>query len=103
MATLSSAIYDPDDPTSSFGTSGILQMMVHILMGISYAKEYVELMNIFRGLVKAKEYSRRALRLTSLIQFNAANYSVWHFRRLCLDNVGTCLSKELDWVTTCWE
>ena len=103
MATLSSAIYDPDDPTSSFQDIQVILQDdgPHPVVPISYAKEYVELMNIFRGLVKAKEYSRRALRLTEdLIQFNAANYSVWHFRRLCLDNVGdTDLSKELDWVT----
>ena len=96
--------YDQDDPKNSFQDIEIVLQDdgPHPVVPISYAKEYVELMNIFRGLVKIKEYSKRALRLTQdLIQFNAANYSVWHFRRLCLVNVGDAsdLANELDWVT----
>eukprot|EP00943_MAST-04B_sp_MAST-4B-sp1_P004373 g4373.t1 len=104
MATIASKLeYDVDDPKNSFQDITVILQDdgPNPVVPISYSREYVELMNIFRGLVKIKEYSKRALRLTEdIIQFNAANYSVWHFRRLCLVTAGNAdLSKELEWVT----
>jgi protein farnesyltransferase/geranylgeranyltransferase type-1 subunit alpha len=42
-----------------------------------------------RAILKADERSARALELTSIgLRLNPANYTVWHFRRLCLEKIG---------------
>ena len=57
---------------------------------IDYPPRFVQAYNYFRALLVVvdgppPEYSLRALRLTELcLEQNAANYTVWHYRRLCL-------------------
>jgi len=44
-------------------------------------------MDYFRAILKKNEISQRALDLTSkVINGNPANYTAWHFRRLCYLN-----------------
>jgi protein farnesyltransferase/geranylgeranyltransferase type-1 subunit alpha len=61
----------------------------HPVCRIDYKKDFVIAYDYLRAILKADERSERALRLTALcLQLNPANYSVWHFRRLCLRAVG---------------
>ena len=72
----------------------------HPVVPISYSQGYVELMDIFRGLLAVDEVSARGLRLTTeLMGYNAANYTLWHYRRKCLKSIGADLHEELSWVT----
>jgi len=57
-------------------------------------------MNYFRAVMQRDERSERALELTAeVIALNAANYSVWYYRRLLIDDLKVDLLKELEFVT----
>jgi protein farnesyltransferase/geranylgeranyltransferase type-1 subunit alpha len=57
---------------------------------IAYTPQYIDTMNYFRALYAAGERSERALEVTSaVVRLNAANYTAWHLRRLCLEAVRT--------------
>ena len=52
------------------------------LCAIDYPEEYSNIMNIFRSIVNINEKSERVLLLTEeLLSMNAANYTVWQYRR----------------------
>mmetsp|Transcript_5280 Transcript_5280/g.19339 ORF Transcript_5280/g.19339 Transcript_5280/m.19339 type:complete len:260 (+) Transcript_5280:349-1128(+) len=58
------------------------------IVQIQYSDEYSQVMDIFRAVLKSKEYSPRALRLTEdAIGLNSSNYTVWWYRRRVLDSV----------------
>jgi len=64
----------------------------------SYTEQFVETMNYFRAIMKKNEKSERALKLTGeVIAMNAANYTAWHYRRLCLFGLKSDLKEELKW------
>jgi len=66
---------------------------------IAYRPDFKESMDYFRAILKKNELSLRALKLTHLvISGNAANYTAWHFRRLCLFALNADLEQELKWV-----
>ncbi|CAL5073357.1 unnamed protein product [Urochloa decumbens] len=66
---------------------------------IAYRNDFREVMDYFRALYFAGERSPRALRLTSeAIELNPGNYTVWHFRRLILEALGSDLLEERDFV-----
>ncbi|KAF5094959.1 hypothetical protein D0Z03_001942 [Geotrichum reessii] len=51
------------------------------LVQIMYSPEYKEATGLLRALMAKHEYSPRALALTeSIIEFNSAHYTVWHYR-----------------------
>mmetsp|Transcript_9096 Transcript_9096/g.27896 ORF Transcript_9096/g.27896 Transcript_9096/m.27896 type:complete len:366 (+) Transcript_9096:94-1191(+) len=54
--------------------------------GIHYPEEYRRLMEKFRAVMARDETSSRVLDLTAdLLEFNAAHYTVWYYRRRVLD------------------
>lgn len=62
---------------------------------ISYPRHFVIAYDYMRAIWKCKEYSDRALRLTTLcLQLNPANYTVWHYRRQILKQLELYSSKE---------
>lgn len=55
---------------------------------IAYSEEFQTAFGYWRALLARDERSERALQLTATcLQLNPANYTVWHYRRLCLDAV----------------
>jgi protein farnesyltransferase/geranylgeranyltransferase type-1 subunit alpha len=62
----------------------------HPVCAIDYNDDFIQAYDYMRAILKADEQSDRALELTALcLQFNPANYTVWHFRRKCLANNST--------------
>jgi protein farnesyltransferase/geranylgeranyltransferase type-1 subunit alpha len=56
---------------------------------IDYKPDFTLAYDYMRAILKADERSDRALQLTTIcLQLNPANYTVWHFRRLCLEKIG---------------
>lgn len=54
----------------------------------------------FRAVLKLNEKSERVLELTKdAALLNPANYTVWHFRRLILDELKSDLNDELDFIS----
>jgi protein farnesyltransferase/geranylgeranyltransferase type-1 subunit alpha len=69
--------------------------------GASYPAHYSDVMDMFRAVLRSNELSRRTLLLSeAVIDCNSANYSAWHFRRLCLERLDSDLAAELEWVAT---
>jgi protein farnesyltransferase/geranylgeranyltransferase type-1 subunit alpha len=55
---------------------------------IDYTVEFRTAFGYFRALQERNERSPRALKLTATcLQLNAGNYTVWQYRRQCLDNI----------------
>ena len=56
---------------------------------IAYSPEFIEAHDYLRALLQKDERSKRALDLTTLcLKMNAANYTVWHYRRRILMELG---------------
>ena len=71
------------------------------LVSIAYTPEFRQLMDYFRAALVLEEYSGRTLRLTeAILEHNAANYTVWQYRRDCLKATGADLRVELAFVDT---
>ena len=65
---------------------------------IAYTREFTQLHDYFRALMKRNEKSERALELTSFVLAqNPANYTAWHYRRQCLKALNSDLLVELSW------
>jgi protein farnesyltransferase/geranylgeranyltransferase type-1 subunit alpha len=66
-----------------------------------YGNNFSDAMNYFRAIIKADERSERALKLTQhVVELNAANYTAWHFRRVCIEALGKNVADELAYVTS---
>ncbi|XP_048593886.1 protein farnesyltransferase/geranylgeranyltransferase type-1 subunit alpha-like isoform X1 [Brassica napus] len=56
-------------------------------------------MDYFRAIYRSDERSPRTLRLTEeALRLNSGNYTVWHFRRLVLEELDHDLYEELKFI-----
>ncbi|CAF2150991.1 hypothetical protein HID58_001965 [Brassica napus] len=66
---------------------------------IAYKEDFRETMDYFRAIYRSDERSPRALRLTEeALRLNSGNYTVWHFRRLVLEELDHDLYEELKFI-----
>lgn len=67
----------------------------HPVCAIAYKDTFTERMDIFRAVLRIREFSERVLSLTEeLLYMNAANYTVWQYRRECIKHLGKDYQEE---------
>jgi len=70
----------------------------HPVCVIDYKPDFEIAHDYLRAVLKKNEKSERALALTGMcLAFNPANYTVWHYRREILKELGFEVQAELEW------
>lgn len=66
---------------------------------MQYQPKHAEIMSYFRAVLKAKEVSERAFRLTEeVINTSDGNYTAWFYRRKLIEDLGLPLEDEMKWL-----